>query len=317
MSGPGDPVGGEQAVLRREARMIFTHPDATESVVVIEVLRTRDEQRVETVAYSGADYEDETYISVTTQIGCPVRCDFCKVSELALVRNVTVEEYVAQVARMLESGSFGLDQRPLKISFGRAGEPLLNRNTVVAMQRMAELWEPSFQVFSVMPDNLAAHAVREELLEFAAEYPGTVQLVISMHSTDERQRGSMMPYRGRLLDFERLAAFGARWASSVSRQISLSFALMDDATVDLTSLARVFEPSVFAVRFALYVPSSSSTLARHAPSPIERLRSLGKEARALGYLVIESPAGPIERIWDSRPYSGFRMLVETVGTALE
>ena len=120
-------------------------------------------------------------------------------SDLPLVRNVTREEYVEQIARMLanhESVSWLDPRRPLKVSFGRAGEPLLNRSTVEAMHSIGERWTPAFQVFSVMPDNATARTVNALLLDFAADYGSTVQLVVSMHTTDENKRRAMMPYGG-------------------------------------------------------------------------------------------------------------------------
>ena len=58
--------------------MRFSRPGSTASGVLIDVYRTRDGHMIETAAYTGADYEDRTFISVTNQIGCPVRCDFCR-----------------------------------------------------------------------------------------------------------------------------------------------------------------------------------------------------------------------------------------------
>ena len=119
------------------------------------------------------------------------------------------------------------------------------------------------------------------------------------------------------MSFRDIALFSAEWAYRSRRRLSLSFALMEDNPVDIASLRDVFDPTLVAIRLALYIPSSRATASRHPTSAPARIGRLAAEAQTLGYRTIVSPAGPIERVWDARPYSAFRMLCGTVGTSLE
>lgn len=305
--------------LRAEAAMQFSTAPY-ESGVLILVNRGRDDSFIETAVYAGKDYEHRTYISVTCQVGCAFGCEFCKVSELRLRRDISADEYFEQVRIIVEQSEAieWMDSAaPIKVTFGRAGEPLHNSATVDAITRLAEQYACAFQFFSVFPDAPVSRKILAEILEFAASYDRTVQPVVSMHSSNEDQRKRMMS-GAKLQSFQAISEFGRLWRQrGVKRKLSLSFALMEGTHVDMTEVARTFSPEDFAIRLALYIPSSTATLQLRSTSPIERLDQLDEDAQQLGYDVIRSPAGPIERIWDSRPYSGMRMLVGTVGTPLE
>ncbi len=281
------------------------------SGVHLEVYRTHDDKLVETMTCSGEDYQNRTLVSITNQIGCPVRCDFCKVSELSLVRNITVAEYLQQVAGVVQNINgvpWFNPAWPVKVSFGRAGEPLLNANTMEAVFALAELYRNAFQLFSVMPGSPTTNKLLEAIMQFVSTYENTFQLNVSMHTTDENKRRLIMP-KGKLMSFEEIGRFGELWhKANPKRKIDLSFILMEDVVVDFRAIRDIFDPRFFTIRLAYYLPSSAQTALRHPSSDDSRLVQKAQEARDLGYSCIEARAGPIERIWDSRPYSGFRML---------
>ncbi|MEN9224632.1 MAG: 23S rRNA (adenine(2503)-C(2))-methyltransferase RlmN [Thermostichus sp. HHBFW_bins_43] len=112
------PVGRSQIVQRTEAR------DGT----VKFLLGLADGQLIETV---GIPTSKRLTVCVSSQVGCPMACDFCATGKMGYRRNLELHEILDQVLTVQED--FG--RRVSHIVFMGMGEPLLNRDTVVAAIR--------------------------------------------------------------------------------------------------------------------------------------------------------------------------------------
>lgn len=283
--------------MKLEAQFMFRNQ------VWVNVYKTDDDKLVETAIYSGRDYA-ENLISVSNQIGCPVGCGFCLVGREGFSRDITVEEYVEQVQRVLADARLFEPDKPIKVSFTRAGEPLLNPNTPQALEELAKRFAPKFKFTSVMPNTPTALKNIEEMKAFLKEYDNEFQFNVSMHTSDELLRGQVIPYNN-LMSFREIAQFGEQWVKALpSRKVNLSFVLMEKNPFDMRDIKRIFSPDYFAIRFSLYLPCTYRQRDRYLPSPEERMQALAMSARGFGYLCIESVAKETERTWHTSPGSG-------------
>lgn len=276
----------------------------------IDVHRAHDGHLVETAVFSGEQYH-KTLISVTSQIGCPAKCSFCFLGDYNFSRNVNMKEYLQQVQTVLEN-KYGIPwfdpKKEVKVCFTRAGEPLMNSNTIDGVAAIAENFSPSFQLSSIMPNTKSARTLLQYLMGYIKGYKESFQINVSMHTTDEEKRKQMIGYDV-LMSFKEIAEFGEEWNKVTGkRKVNLSFVLMDDNEVDIRKMKDMFNPEFFAIRFALYLPSSAETAEKHPLSIIERMEGEVKIAKALGYECIESVAKDVEMKWDTRPGSGLKML---------
>ncbi len=285
-----------------------------DSGLLLNVCQTHDGARIETQSCWGKPYGDRNIISATMQIGCPVGCAHCIVHTVPLYRNLMVCEVVDQVAIILESGrnTAGFDpKRPLKISLNRAGEPLLNPHTPEVIRELADRFPGArFQMFSVFPSGPLAEKVMEGVAKFAESYDHPVQIVVSLHESDERKRRALMPFAGGLMPYTKIAEIAADWHRRVGRRkFSLSFALPDKGMEwDIEHLLERFPPQHFVVRVARYLPSDDRTAERFGMGADDRLQALNAAALDAGYQVVYSPAASLETVWDIRPYSAWHML---------
>lgn len=302
----------DSTAIHREAHFSFS--ESPETGLLINVCKTHDGARVETQCCWGKPYKDRNIVSVTTQLGCPVGCAHCIVHTVPLFRNLKPAEMVDQVEILLDSGSSteGFDRgRPLKISLNRAGEPLLNPHIPDTMELMARRFPgASFQIFSVFPDGPLTTRVVNEIMAFAEGYDRPVQVVVSLHESDEAKRRSLMPFAGGLMPHTRIAEFAKIWSRRVKRRkFSLSFALPDHGmSWDILALREAFPPRYFVVRVARFLPSDQDTAERFGAAADSRLEALEEAAHRAGYEVVYSPAQPLEETWDIRPYSAWHML---------
>jgi len=283
--------------------------------VHIDIYKIENNQRVETAVFAGTNYH-KTLLSLTNQIGCMVGCDFCYGKSNKFYRNITADEYLQQVTGALETNPSVIwydPKRPIKVGFQRAGEALLNKNFFSGLEKIAEKYKPGFQLTSVMPNSNISYEQLSLMEQYLSKYQNSFQINVSMHTSDEKKRKSMMNNFSHLMDFKQIAEFGEKWVKKINqRKINLSFVLMEDNEVDFDVIKGLFKPEYFSIRFAFYLPSSEETKQKHAPSNRERMNQKANEARNKGFHVIESAAGPVEQMWDTRPFSALKMLRDNI-----
>ncbi len=280
----------------------------------IDIHRTHDNLLMETATYSGEPYH-KTIVAITTQIGCPAKCDFCLVGESGFKRNADPDEQLQQVRAVIENptGIPWLDpKKPVKVSLCRAGEPLLNPYMSEALEEIARAYNPSFQAASIMPDRPTTHKILSEMAAFVREYNNSFQMMVSLHTTDENKRKNMINYRN-LMSFQQIKEFGEWWVNETryKRKVNLHFAMMEDNEIDLAKIREIFNPRYFAIRLGFYMPTTRHNAALHPAPKLQKLKDKSREAQELGYTCIESIARDIEHAWDCRANCGFKLFRES------
>ncbi|MCZ2154031.1 MAG: 23S rRNA (adenine(2503)-C(2))-methyltransferase RlmN, partial [Bryobacterales bacterium] len=97
------------------------------------LLRLEDAKTIETVLMPEGS---RNTICVSTQVGCPVDCQFCLTARMGLERNLTAGEIVGQVLTVLDDNLLtgGVDR--INVVFMGMGEPLLNLPNVLKATRI-------------------------------------------------------------------------------------------------------------------------------------------------------------------------------------
>lgn len=130
-------------------------------------------------------------LCVSTQVGCPLTCDFCATGALGFTRNLTCGEIVDQVLharRMLD-----VDDRITNLVFMGMGEPLLNLPNVSEAIRL--LTDP--KGFAIAPRRVTVSTAGvvpqiAPLLEVAP-----IHLAVSLHATTDAVRDVLVPLNKR------------------------------------------------------------------------------------------------------------------------
>nr|WP_228040625.1 23S rRNA (adenine(2503)-C(2))-methyltransferase RlmN [Nodosilinea sp. LEGE 07088] len=148
------------------------------------LLRLADGQIIETVGIPSAK---RLTVCVSSQVGCPMACDFCATGKGGFVRNLGIHEIVDQVLTVQED--FG--QRVSHIVFMGMGEPLLNSANAVAAIRCLNqdvgIGQRAMTLSTVgVPGRIRALAA-EQL---------QVTLAVSLHASNQTQRLQLIPSAG-------------------------------------------------------------------------------------------------------------------------
>jgi 23S rRNA (adenine2503-C2)-methyltransferase len=145
------------------------------------LLKLTDGQIIEAVGMPSAK---RLTVCVSSQVGCPMACDFCATGKGGFLRNLHTHEIVDQVLTVQED--FG--QRVSNIVFMGMGEPLLNTDNVVAAIRCLNqdvgISQRSITLSTVgIPGRIRKLA--DEQLQ--------VTLAVSLHASNQAQRQDLIP----------------------------------------------------------------------------------------------------------------------------
>lgn len=184
-------------------------PDGT----VKYLLRLADEQIIETV---GIPWENRLTVCVSTQVGCPMACDFCATGKGGYKRNLAVHEIVDQVLTVQED----FQQRVSNVVFMGMGEPLLNTENVLAalkcLNQDVGIGARSLTVSTV--------GIRDRIRQFAQHHL-QITLAVSLHAPNQELREKLIP-SARAYPLEDLLAECREYVEITGRRVTFEYVLL-------------------------------------------------------------------------------------------
>lgn len=196
--------------------------------------------------------EEKWVITISTQYGCSMGCEFCDVPKVGMGRNATYDDLMGQV-------EVGMSLHPevertdrLNLHFARMGEPTFNTNVITASQQLHFYmqnrgWGFHPVVSTMMPRNNAY------LSDFIVSWVrhknilrrGNAGLQLSINSTNESQRVRM--FNGNALTLEEIAETMAG-LHPYGRKFTLNFAVTGEYDIDENVLLRYFSPDDYVCK---------------------------------------------------------------------
>ncbi len=165
------PVGRSQLHYRSES------PDGT----VKYLLKLKDGLIIEAV---GIPSDKRLTVCVSSQIGCPMGCDFCATGKGGFTRNLETHEIVDQVLTVQED----FQRRVSNIVFMGMGEPLLNTEAVVsAVRSLNQDIGIGQRMITVSTVGIPGHIRR------LAEQQMQITLAVSLHASNQALRTQLIP----------------------------------------------------------------------------------------------------------------------------
>ncbi|MBL8966160.1 MAG: 23S rRNA (adenine(2503)-C(2))-methyltransferase RlmN [Spirochaetaceae bacterium] len=178
-------------------------------------LRLRDGAAVECVLLE--DIEGRKTACLSSQVGCPMACAFCKTGTLGYLRNLGPDEIMEQFHL--------LQKRRGEISnvvFMGMGEPLLNLGAV--RKAVAILTDPEGIGLSARKVTISTCGLVPGILDLARNGP-KVRLAVSLTTANEELRSELMPVN-RTHGLAELKAALLEYQAATGERITLEAALM-------------------------------------------------------------------------------------------
>lgn len=194
--------------------------------------------------------EDKWVITISTQYGCSMLCEFCDVPNVGPGKNATFDDLIRQVLTGIASHPEVSYSNRLNIHYARMGEPTWNPNVLDATKWLKTHVDPEYKIHPVVSTMMPRNNVwlktfihtwmrmKNRLLG------GEAGLQLSINSTSEVERARMFHRNAHSLEdiakiMEGIVPKG--------RKITLNFAVAD-YEVDAKVLRKLFDPMDYIVK---------------------------------------------------------------------
>lgn len=221
------PIGRSSLHYRSQA------PDGT----VKYLLELADGQIIETV---GIPTAKRLTVCVSSQVGCPMACDFCATGKGGFERNLARHEIVDQVLTVQED--FG--ERVSNVVFMGMGEPLLNLEAVVGAVKSINQ-DLGIGMRSI---TISTVGIPERIQELAS-YQLQATFAVSLHASNQQLREKLIP-SARRYPLDALIEDCREYVKLTGRRISFEYIVLarvndlPEHAVELSEHLRGFQSHV-------------------------------------------------------------------------
>jgi 23S rRNA (adenine2503-C2)-methyltransferase len=251
------PIGRSTIHYRSEA------PDGA----VKYLLRLTDGSLVEAV---GIPTEKRLTVCVSSQVGCPMACDFCATGKGGFVRNLERHEIVDQVLTVQED----FQQRVSHIVFMGMGEPLLNTaNVLAAVRSLNEDVGIGQRNMTLSTVGIPGHIAR------LAEHHLQVTLAVSLHAPFQGLRERLIP-SAKHYPLADLLQECRTYVQTTGRRVSFEYILLhqvNDQTSHAEALAQLLRGFQNHVNLIPYNSIQEADYERPQPHQIRKFEQVLKQ----------------------------------------
>ena len=230
-----------------------------------------DGQLVETVFIPEKERNTQC---ISTQVGCPIKCAFCRTGKSGFNRNLKVSEIIGQVWRAASRVGFSQNQEQKPISnvvMMGMGEPLLNVQNVLSVVKL------------LLSDNAFALSKRRVTISTAGVVPTInkiagkvdVALALSLHAPNDELRNELVPINQKFPLKDLLAAVRNYVDNSNANcgRVTIEYVLLDhvnDSMDQAHELAQLLKDLPCKINLIPFNPHEESEFKRPSNSRIDR-----------------------------------------------
>ncbi|MBI1244901.1 MAG: 23S rRNA (adenine(2503)-C(2))-methyltransferase RlmN [Alphaproteobacteria bacterium] len=242
------------------------------------LLRFDDGQEIETVHIPE---EDRGTLCVSSQVGCTLTCKFCHTGTQRLVRNLTVEEIVGQVA--LAKDTFGEWPGPetgrkfTNIVMMGMGEPLFNYENVARALKI--VMDPDGMAVSRRKITLSTSGVAPMIRRCGEDL--RVMLAISLHAVTDELRDVLVPLNRKYPIAELLEACRGYPTLSNARRITFEYVMLkgvNDSPADARALVKLIAGIPAKINLIPFNAWPGAPFECSTPEAIERFAQIVNDA---------------------------------------
>lgn len=207
------------------------------------------------VANTEVDLAEKWVATISTQKGCPMKCQFCDCPKFGFYGNATEEDMCYEIETILKGETVNHTER-FNVHFARMGEPTFNPDVLsFAKDTLRNLVSNHIKAKTIHPVvSTMLPKGNKNLKKFLLEwcyikneiYNGEAGLQFSINSTDEKQRH--MQFNGMSLTLEEISKIAKKLPMPKGRKYTLNFAVTSETMLDAKELSRLFDKEKFIVK---------------------------------------------------------------------
>lgn len=198
------------------------------------IFSLKDKNTLESVLMSNS--KGAFSICVSSQVGCPLGCQFCATGQGGFKRNLTAEEITDQVLFWKQWVKKLQNPKISNVVFMGMGEPFLNWEAV--KKSIEDLINPKIFAFGSRAISVSTSGIPEGISKLAKDLP-QINLALSLHFTDNKKRSQYMPIN-KNNDLESLKDALWDYFKKTKRKVFLEYIMLsgiNDSQRDVEKLA--------------------------------------------------------------------------------
>lgn len=209
------------------------------------------DKRIDEVKHQDVDITDKLVVTVSSQKGCPMNCNFCDCPKLGFKGNATLPELVTEIMSGVALSGIKHGKR-LNVHYARMGEPTFNPNVITSAEYIAKMLadESSDVTFdeyhpvvsTMMPKtNKNLKEFLHKWVETGFVYGGEdgFGLQFSINTLDEDDRNAM--FRNRSMSLQEISDVIRELPMPKKRKYTLNFAVTSKSNLDVDLMNKYFD----------------------------------------------------------------------------
>ena len=202
-------------------------------------------KRIDKVEHKPVDIEQKLVVTVSSQKGCPMKCDFCDCPKYGFHGNVSRVELVSEILTGIALSKIDKGKR-LNVHFARMGEPTFNPNVILAAKDVDIITREMFEEYHPVVSTMMPKS-NKSLIQFLTEWvrtgykhggPDGFGLQFSINTLDEDQRNTM--FRNMSLSLKEIGDTIEELPNPLNRKFTLNFAVTSECNLDPELMDKYF-----------------------------------------------------------------------------
>ena len=209
------------------------------------------DKRIDEVKHHDVDITDKLVVTVSSQKGCPMNCNFCDCPKLGFKGNATLPELVTEIMSGVALSGIKHGKR-LNVHYARMGEPTFNPNVITSAEYIAKMLgdensDVTFDEYHPVVSTMMPKA-NKNLKEFLRRWVETgfvyggedgFGLQFSINTLDEDDRNAM--FRNRSMSLQEISDVIRELPMPKKRKYTLNFAVTSKSNLDVDLMNKYFD----------------------------------------------------------------------------
>lgn len=203
-------------------------------------------KKIEHVKHTQVDLTDKLVVTVSSQKGCPMACNFCDCPKYGFHGNTSLSELIHQVTGGVALSGIQKGER-LNVHYARMGEPTFNEDVIKSANMLALIYKGTFKEFHPVVSTMCPRS-NKHLLDFLHSwvisgyaYGGEdgYGLQFSINTLDNEQRNKM--FNNKSLSLEEISELIKKLPNPKKRKFTLNFAVTGENDLDVDKMNKLFD----------------------------------------------------------------------------
>ncbi len=207
-------------------------------------------KRIDKVEHKSVDITDKLVVTVSSQKGCPMNCNFCDCPKLGFHGNASTIELVSEITTGIALSGIKHGER-LNVHYARMGEPTFNPNVITSAKIIFQIVKDSnadisFNTYhpvvsTMMPkSNKNLEKFLHDWVDTGFIYGGEdgFGLQFAINTLDEEERNKM--FRNNSLSLQEISDIIKSLPMPKKRKYTLNFAVTSKCNLDVDLMNKYF-----------------------------------------------------------------------------